>query len=120
MSKSSNEVKKGVPCCAKVTELERTMKNMVYKMKEDAYVINSYKAQIRLLRDTLKKVKKASNKALYDESCMCESLEIAVERRIHLKHDGKEIRYPGEETLEQYKKRKAEGTGDGSSSDSSS
>ena len=41
-----------------MTELEQTMKNMVYKMKEDAYAINSYKAQIRLLLDTLKKVKK--------------------------------------------------------------
>ena len=89
-------------------------------MKEDTYVINSYKAQIHLLRDTLKKVKKASNKALYNKSSMCESLEIALERRIHLKHKGEEIRYPGEETLEQYKKRKAEGSGDGSSSDSSS
>ena len=96
------------------------MKNMVFKMKEDAYVINSYKAQIRLLRDTLKKVKKASNKALYNESSMCESLEIALEHCIHLKHKGEEIRYPGEESLEQYKERKAEGSGDGSSSDSSS
>ena len=51
---------------------------------------------------------------------MCESLEIALERRIHLKHKGEEIWYPGEGSFEQYKKIKAEGSGDGSSSDSSS
>ena len=76
-------------------------------------------AQIFLLRDTLKKMKKASAKALDDESKMLESLGSKVERGFHLKNDGKQVTYPGEETFEEYRKRKAMSSGASSSSESS-
>ena len=65
-------------------------------------------------------MKKASAKALNDESDMLDSLGSKVERELHLKHNGKQVTYPGEETFEQYRKRKAMSSSASSSSDSSS
>ena len=105
-------------CCGKVKKLENTIRDMICDKKEDEFVILHYKAQICLLHNTLKKMKKASTKALDDESDMLESLESKVEQGLHLKHNGKEVTHPGEETLEQYRKRKAMSSGASSSSDS--
>ena len=73
---------------------------MTRVLKKGNYVILHYKAQIRLLYDTVKKMKKASEKALYNESNMLESLESKVERGFHLNHNGKEVTYPGGESIE--------------------
>ena len=103
-----------------VERLENQVEELTREKKENEYVILHYKAQIRLLHDTLKNMRKASAKALKVEETMLESLESKVERGFHLKHTGEEVTYPGEETLEEYRKRKAMSSGAGSSSDSSS
>ena len=103
-----------------VERLENQVEELTREKKENEYVILHYKAQIRLLHDTLKNMRKASAKALEVEETMLESLESKVERGFHLKHTGEEVTYPGEETLEEYRKRKAMSSGAGSSSDSSS
>ena len=65
-------------------------------------------------------MRKASAKALNVGAKMLESLESKVDRGFHLKYTGKEVTYPGEETLDEYRKRKAMSSGASSSSDSSS
>ena len=120
MRKSNPKYDKCEPCCRRVIKLEQTVVNLQRKEKENEYVILSHRAQIRLLHNALKKFKKASKSVLYEEAGMLEFLESRIERGIHLKHNGEEIYYPGEETAEEYRKRKASSSAHSSSSDSSS
>ena len=103
-----------------VKRLENQVEELTREKKENEYVILHYKAQIRLLHDTLKNMRKASAKALEVEAGMLESLESKVERGFHFKYTGEEVTYPGEETLDEYRKRKAMSSGASSSSGSSS
>ena len=41
-----------------------------HENEENKFIINTMKAEIRLFRDTLKKVQKASKKAIYEYDCM--------------------------------------------------
>ena len=120
ISKLNQNYAKCSTCDETVPMLRKTIEDMTLVKKEDDFVILHYKAQIRLLRDSLKKFKKASAKALYDESSMLENLEYKMEQGLHLEHNGKAVLYPGEETMEQYNKRKCMSSGNSSSSDSSS
>ena len=51
---------------------------------------------------------------------MLESFDSKVERGFHLDHNGEEVTYPGEEYIEQYRKRIAMSSSNSSYSDSSS
>ena len=55
------------------------------------------KAEIRLLRDTLFLIKNNAKDALNTEDIMFEYLNSNIENRSHLKHDGEDILYPGED-----------------------
>ena len=120
MSKFQSKDGKCMLCRKEVKKLESTVDELNCDKKENEYVLFHYKAQIRLLHDTLKNMRKASAKALDVEANMLESLESKVEQGFHLKHTGEEVTYPGEETLDKYRKRKAMSSGASSSSDSSS
>ena len=55
------------------------------------------KAEIRLMRDTLYNIRNTAKDALNTEDIMFQALNCNIENRNHLKHDGEEIYYPGEE-----------------------
>ena len=76
------------------------------------------KAEIRLLRDTVKKMNTLSKKAIHHHDCMDELAESCLESGRFTEYIKDEIKYPGEESYEEYKKRKASSTSDNSSSDS--
>ena len=118
VSKLQSKDGKCMLCCKEVKKLESTVKDMIRDKKENEFVLLHYKAQIGLLHDTLKNMKKASTKALDVELDMLESLESKVERGFHLNHTGEEVTYPGEEMLDQYRERKTLSSSASSSSDS--
>ena len=97
MSKSIAASTKRDPSYKKIQKLEESVVRLELKQKENDYVVNNLKAEIRLLRDTLLLIKNTAKDALNTEDIMFESLNRNIENRSHLKHDGEEIFYPGEE-----------------------
>ena len=49
-----------------------------------------------MLRDTLTNIKGESNEALYQHAAMNEALNMQLENGYHMKHNGDEIHYVGE------------------------
>ena len=97
MSKSIAATTKRDPSYMKIKKLEESVVRFELKQKENDYIINSLKAEIRLLRDTLLLIKNSVKDALNTDDIMFESLNRNVENRGHLKHGGEEIFYPGED-----------------------
>ena len=73
----SKLIKPVIPCV--ITErsyskenstLKKTVMELRHENEENKFIINTMKAEIRLFRDTLKKVQKASKKAIYEYDCM--------------------------------------------------
>ena len=73
----SKSIKPVIPCV--ITErsyskenstLKKTVMELRHENEENKFIINTMKAEIRLFRDTLKKVQKASKKAIYEHDCM--------------------------------------------------
>ena len=87
--------------------LKERIVEMGHENEEKLIYINTLKADVRLLRDALKKVQKASKKAISDHDCMDELAESRMETGAFKQFLDKEIKYPGEETLEEYRKQKA-------------
>ena len=90
---------------------------MGHENEEQLFFINTLKANVRLLIDALKKVHKASKKALSNHERMDGLAESRMETGAFKQFLDKEIKYLGEETLEEYRKRKA--SSDPSDSDNS-
>ena len=84
------------PCCKRATKLEEMVIELKKKDKFNEYCINHMKAQIRLLYDNIKVIKKASKTSLINIDQMNETLNYRLESGIYLKHNGDEIQYPGE------------------------
>jgi len=97
MSKSIAATTKRDPSYMKIKKLEESVVRLEPKQKENDYIVNSLKAEIRLLRDTLSSIKNNAKDALTTEDIMFESLNSNIENRSHLKHDGEDILYPGED-----------------------
>ena len=57
MSKSNPASTKRDPSYKKIQKLEETVVWLELKQKENNYVVNNLKAEIRLLRDTLSNIK---------------------------------------------------------------
>ena len=100
-----------------IATLKQKIVEMGNENEEQLFFINTLKATVRLLRDTLKKVQKASKKAMSDHDRMDELAESRMETGAFKQYLEKEIKYPGEESLEEYRKRKA--SSDPSDSDNS-
>ena len=85
-----------------IAMLKQKIVEMGHENEEQLFFINTLKATVRLLRDTLKKVQKASKKAISDHDRMDELAESRMETGAFKQFLEKEIKYPGEETLEEY------------------
>ena len=94
-----------------------TVKQLRDENDEQKFLINTMKAEIRLLRDTINSFHKSSKQAIMKHDCMNDLAESRIESGAYKKYLNDKINYPGEETYEQYKKRK-ESSND-SNSDSS-
>ena len=79
-----------------VVKLNQELSVLKRKDKFNEYCINHLKAEIRLLRDTLNKIQGSSKECLDYHEEMNETLEIKIEKGIHLNHNGEEIKYFGE------------------------
>ena len=97
MSKSIAASTKRDPSYNKIQKLEESVVRLELKQKENDYIVNSLKAEIRLLRDTLFLIKNNAKDALNTEDIMFESLNRNIENGNHQKHDSEEIYYPGED-----------------------
>ena len=72
----------------------------IHKRKD--YIISWMKAEIRLLNDSLIKVKKISNSAVEEVESMNELAGACLDDGRYLRWDGKEIYYRGEEKPEPF------------------
>ena len=97
MSKSTDAPTKRASSHKKMEQLEKTVIELKLNQKENDFVVKNLKAEIRLLRDTLCKIRNTAKDALNTEDIMFQALNRNIENRNHLKHDGEEIYYPGEE-----------------------
>ena len=82
------------------------MKEVIADHKEEHkrkdYMISWMKAEIRLLNDSLIKVKKISNSAVDEVESMNELVGACLDDGRYLRWDGKEIYYRGEEKPEPF------------------
>ena len=97
MSKLTNASTKRDTSHKNMQSLKQKVIHLEQKQKENDFVVKSLKAEIRLLRDTLCNIKNTARDALNTEDIMFEALNSNIENSNHLKHDGEEIFYPGEE-----------------------
>ena len=51
--------------------------------------------------NTLKKVKTATARAINDQEVMSESLEMRLERGVHMSYNGDKLYYPGEKSIDE-------------------
>ena len=119
MSKSKLDCEKeSEGCTYEVTQLKEELAEAKHDNEQNEFIINTMKAEIRLLRDTVKKMNKLSKRAIHQHDCMDELAESRLESGRYTDYIKDEIKYPGEESYDDYKKRKASSTSDNSSSDS--
>ena len=62
-------------CCYEVTHLREDVVGARCVNEQNDFIINTMKAEIRLLRDTVKKMNKLSKKATHHHYCMDELAE---------------------------------------------
>ena len=79
MSKSNvGCVKNNKGCCLEVRQLRKTVVKIGRLNEQNDFIINTMKAEIRLLRDSLTKMTKISKKALHEHDCMDELAESRI------------------------------------------
>ena len=119
MSKSKLDYEKeSKECTYEVTQLKEELADAKRENEQNEFIINTMKAEIRLLRNTVKKMNKLSKKVIHHHDCMDELAESHLESGQYTDYINDEIKYPGEESYEEYKKRKSSSTSYNSSSDS--
>ena len=106
MSKSDNNKHKHDPSCKRHAKMEEIIQSHEEENKVKDYIISHLKAEIRLLRDSLTKVQKASKDSLWKSECMNKSVNSKHKNGRYLKWDGEEIYYKGEKQVEAYKEYK--------------
>ena len=57
-------------CTYEVTQLKEELAEAKRDNEQNDFIINTMKAEIRLLRDTIKKINKLSKKAIHHHDCM--------------------------------------------------
>ena len=106
MSKSKLDCEKeSKECTYEVTQLKEELAEAKRDNEQNDFIIKTMKAEIRLLRDTIKKMNKLSKKAIHHHDCMDELAESHLESRRYTDYIKDEIKYPGEESYEEYKKK---------------
>ena len=80
MSKSNVDCgKECKECSYEVTQLKEELVEAKRVNEHNDFIINTMKAEIRLLRDTVKKMNKLSKKAIHYHHCMDELAESRLE-----------------------------------------
>ena len=98
MSKSSADTFKENLSDDEKKALKHVIRRMEAEHKRKDYIISSMKAEIRMLKDSLIKVRKISKVAIDEVDSMNEFAGACLDDGRYLEWDGKEIYYDGEET----------------------
>ena len=86
----------------KIDKMKEVINEHEEEHKRKDYMISWMKAEIRLLNDSLIKVKKISNSAVEEVESMNELAGACLDDGRYLRWDGKEIYYCGEEKPEPF------------------
>ena len=86
-----------------IDKLKEVIKEHEEEHKQKDYMISWMKAEIRLLNDSLLKVKNVSKSAVDEVESMNELAGACLDDGRYLRWDGKEIYYRGEEKPEPFK-----------------
>ena len=79
MKSNVGYVKNNKGCCLEVRQLRKPVVRIGRLNEQNDFIINTMKAEIRLLRDSLTKMTKISKKALHEHDCMDELAESRIE-----------------------------------------
>ena len=83
--------------CKTVKKVEDVIVNLTRELTYKDYCIYLLKVDIRLLHNTLTNVKRVPKDVLYQHESINNALNARLENRYHLKYNGDEIYYVGEE-----------------------